>query len=131
MPECILVGGVATYGDHPLSTLCHPGGVANLSLFLSSPFPPLLAYYIRLNRSGLQSACIWIYRIHVSVCSSVSPSGSGPFCPTLSPPAITGGTLMQPSEKITPRCIAGTMAEQCYRSYRPMREKLIAREHTR
>lgn len=37
---------------------------------------------------------------------------------------------MQPSEKITPRCIAGTMAEQCYRSYRPMREKLIARIHT-
>lgn len=37
---------------------------------------------------------------------------------------------MQPSEKITPRCIAGTMGEQCYRSYRPMREKLIARTHT-
>lgn len=30
--------------SHPLSALCHSGGIANLSLFLSPPFPTLLAY---------------------------------------------------------------------------------------
>lgn len=112
MPECILAGRVVTYGDLPLifpppfRPLPFWRHCKSLSASLISlPNPSRLLHPV--GCSGPQSACIWIYRIHVSVCSNVSPSASGPFCPTLSPSAITGGTLMQPSEKITPRCIAG------------------------
>ncbi|KAK1137658.1 hypothetical protein K0M31_002156 [Melipona bicolor] len=57
-------------------------------------------------------------RIKLRGSSNVSQTGPEPFCP------ITGGALMQPSEKITT-----SASVRRYRSDRPMRE--VNREHGR
>lgn len=81
--------------------------------------------HILLSRSGERAipgewnaSQITEARIKLRGSSNVSQSGQEPFCP------ITGGALMQPSEKIT-----ASASARRYRSDRPMRE--VNREHSR
>lgn len=140
-----------TINNYPISLMISRGmhfGVelrpmASLIFSHPPPFPstPLVnlcfslfpSIRIQLDRNGLQA---WhTARVHPRASGrstyrfvvTFRRSGSGPFCPTL---PITGGALMQPSEKITPMHRRHD-GHTRYRSYRPMREKLIAKAQRR